>query len=249
MEGPIPERPIDREGGLRQFEELLSTLGHDLRSPLSAVHLNIEAALRRLPPGAASGNEIRASLQRAREIVKQTVGLIEGLLREARERETPEIERRRVGPDEVAVVQLREAIHDCVSLHSAALQRSGCSVTVSCDAAIRGRWSPASIHQILSNLVINATKYAPGKPIDLIATRAAGIVVLAVADHGPGFSAEEQQRVFERFQQEPRPGERDGFGLGLWIVRRAVDRLKGTIRLISAPGEGATFVIELPADE
>ena len=173
MEGPIPERPLDREGGLRQFEELLSTLGHDLRSPLSAVHLNIEAALRRLPPGAASGNEIRASLQRAREIVKQTVGLIEGLLREARERETPEIERRRVGLDEVAVVQLREAIHDCVSLHSAALQRSGCSVTVSCDAAIRGRWSPASIHQILSNLVINATKYAPGKPIDLIATRAA----------------------------------------------------------------------------
>jgi signal transduction histidine kinase len=55
--------------------------------------------------------------------------------------------------------------------------------------------------------------------------------------------------VFERFQQEPRPGERDGFGLGLRIVRRAVDRLKGTIRLISAPGEGATFVIELPADE
>ena len=40
MEGPIPERPIDREGGLRQFEELLSTLGHDLRSPLSAVHLD-----------------------------------------------------------------------------------------------------------------------------------------------------------------------------------------------------------------
>jgi signal transduction histidine kinase len=154
-----------------------------------------------------------------------------------------------VGPDEVAVVQLREAIHDCVSLHSAALQRAACSVTISCDAAIRGRWSPASIHQILSNLVINATKYAPGKPIDLIATRAAGMVVLAVADHGPGFSAEEQQRVFERFQQEPRPGERDGFGLGLWIVRRAVDRLKGTIRLISAPGEGATFVIELPADE
>jgi signal transduction histidine kinase len=222
---------LDREGGLRQFEELLSTLGHDLRSPLSAVHLNIEAALRRLPPGAASGNEIRASLQRAREIVKQTVGLIEGLLREARERETPEIERRRVGLDEIAVVQLREAIHDCVSLHSAALQRSGCSVTVSCDAAIRGRWSPASIHQILSNLVINATKYAPGKPIDLIAT------------------AEEQQRAFERFQQEPRPGDRDGYGLGLWIVRRAVDRLKGTIRLISAPGEGATFVIELPADE
>jgi signal transduction histidine kinase len=248
VEGPIPERPLDREGGLRQFEELLSTLGHDLRSPLSAVHLNIEAALRRLPPGAASGNEIRASLQRAREIVKQTVGLIEGLLREARERETPEIERRRVG-DEVAVVQLREAIHDCVSLHSAALQRSACSVTISCDAAIRGRWSPASIHQILSNLIINATKYAPGKPIDLIASRAAGTIVLAVADHGPGFSAEEQQRAFERFQQEPRAGERDGFGLGLWIVRRAVDRLRGTIRLISAPGEGATFVIELPADE
>jgi signal transduction histidine kinase len=181
--------------------------------------------------------------------VKQTVGLIEGLLREARERETPEIERRRVGADEIAIVQLREAIHDCVSLHSTALQRAGCSVTVSCDAAIRGRWSPASIHQVLSNLIANAAKYAPGKPIDVIATRTTRTVVLAIADHGPGFSQEEQQRAFERFQQEPRPGEHDGFGLGLWIVRRAVDRLKGTIRLISAPGEGATFVIELPHEE
>lgn len=246
MEGPIPERPLDREGALRQFEELLSTLGHDLRSPLSAVHLNIEAALRRLPPGAASGNEIRASLQRAREIVKQTVGLIEGLLREARERETPEIERRRVGVEESEVVVLRDLIHECVTLHGAALHSSGCSVTIRCDGGLAGRWSRSALHQILSNLIVNAAKYAPGKPIEILATRAASTVVLAVSDQGPGFSPEEQQRMFERFQQEPRAGDKDGFGLGLWIVRRAVDRLKGTVRLMSPPGEGAMFVIELP---
>jgi signal transduction histidine kinase len=250
LEGPIPERPVDREGGLRQFEELLSTLGHDLRSPLSAVHLNIEAALRRLPPGAASGNEIRASLQRAREIVKQTVGLIEGLLREARERETPEIERRRVGTtaDEPEIVELRDVIHECVALHGAALHSASCSVTIRCDGALSGRWSRSALHQILSNLIVNATKYAPGKPIEVLVTRAGKTVVLAVSDQGPGFSIEEQKRVFERFQQEPRAGDRDGFGLGLWIVRRAVDRLKGTVRLMSTPGEGAMFVIEFPCE-
>ena len=72
--------------------------------------------------------------------------------------------------------------------------------------------------------------------------------MLAVSDQGPGFSIEEQKRVFERFQQEPRAGDRDGFGLGLWIVRRAVDRLKGTVRLMSTPGEGAMFVIEFPCE-
>jgi signal transduction histidine kinase len=66
---------------------------------------------------------------------------------------------------------------------------------------------------------------------------------------GPGFSPQELGRVFERFRREPRAGRPDGYGLGLWIVRRTVERLGGTVRLISAPGEGALFLIELPVVE
>jgi signal transduction histidine kinase len=231
------------EDAAQSLEEILSELSHDLRSPLAAVNLNIETALRRVPAQGKVAAALEPPLKRARDIVKQTVLLMDELLADARDRNL------RYGSKghEGSSADLRDVIHDCVAMHSAALHAARCPVTVRCEGAITGNWPRGPLFQIISNLLVNATKYAPGQPIQVHATRVGRTIVLGVADCGPGFSTAEQEHVFDRFHQAPREGTQGGFGLGLWIVRRAVERLGGSLRLISAPGEGALFLIELPA--
>jgi signal transduction histidine kinase len=227
----------------QSLEDVLSELSHDLRAPLAAVNLNIETALRRMPAESKTIAAIEPPLQRAREIVKQTVLLMEELLAEARDRNLTHHASLSGGS---RVTDLRDLIHECVAMHGATLHAARCAVTVRCDGAIPGLWPRGAMFQILSNLLVNATKYAAGQPVQIHATRVGKTVILGVSDCGPGFSAEERAHVFDRFRREPRDGGGDGFGLGLWIVRRAVERLGGALRLVTAPGEGALFLIELP---
>jgi len=228
------------ENPAQNLEEILSELSHDLRAPLAAVNLNIETALRRMLVEERTSAAVEPPLQRAREIVKQTVLLMEELLAEARDRNLSH------GSLGSRATDLRDLIHECLAMHVATLHAARCAVSVRCDGAIPGLWPRGAIFQILSNLLVNATKYAAGKPIQIHDTRVGKTVILGVSDCGPGFSAEERAHVFDRFRREPRDGGGDGFGLGLWIVRRAVERMGGALRLVTAPGEGALFLIELP---
>ncbi len=100
--------------------------------------------------------------------------------------------------------------------------------------------------QVLVNLVGNAVRYAPaGSTVRVTATAADGIATVSVADAGRGIAAEDQQRIFEKFERlgasEP------GSGLGLYIARRLAHAMAGDIGVESTPGAGATFTLTLPA--
>ena len=69
---------------------------------------------------------------------------------------------------------------------------------------------------------------------------------IAVRDHGIGIAPEALERIFERFERAVSSRNYGGLGLGLYIVRRIVEAHGGTIRVESAPGEGSTFLVELP---
>ena len=113
--------------------------------------------------------------------------------------------------------------------------------------AVRGDW--LAIEEILDNLVSNAIKYAPGTPIRVsaIADGANGVARVSVADDGPGISAGNQARIFERFERAVLAADHaGGLGVGLWIVKQLVEAMKGTITVTCLPGEGSTFLITLP---
>ena len=106
-----------------------------------------------------------------------------------------------------------------------------------------------ALRQAVDNLVANALRYAPpGSTIRLSAGRAGPWVFLGVADEGPGLTPDQQAHVFDRlWRGDPAEGRAQGrSGLGLTIVRQIAEAHGGEVRLVAAPGHGATFALWIP---
>ncbi len=121
------------------------------------------------------------------------------------------------------------------------------------DAPRLGEHLPASaefrrVLQVLLNLVGNAIRYSPANSQVWIRLEAEGTrAKVIVADQGPGLSAEQQARLFEKFERLGRSDE-SGSGLGLYISRRLARAMGGDLTVESAPGQGARFILDVPAD-
>jgi PAS domain S-box-containing protein len=106
-----------------------------------------------------------------------------------------------------------------------------------------------TLQQVMLNLIVNAMTFvAEGtRPqVRLSASEHDGVVSLRIEDNGVGIPEEDRERIFQIFERLPAAERHPGMGVGLAVVRRGVERMGGTIRVDSAPGRGATFVIELP---
>ncbi|HKT86285.1 MAG TPA: sensor histidine kinase [Novosphingobium sp.] len=102
--------------------------------------------------------------------------------------------------------------------------------------------------QVLLNLIGNAIRYSPEKSRIWIRLEPVGEMVrLIVADQGPGLSSEQQAKVFEKFERLGRSGD-GGSGLGLYISRCLARAMDGELTVESAPGQGARFILDVPAD-
>ncbi len=103
------------------------------------------------------------------------------------------------------------------------------------------------IEQVFVNLLDNALKYTPaGSPIEIAAEAGSGAVTIAVADRGPGFVPGDEERVFEKFYRGRAKGAGGGVGLGLAICRAIVEAHGGRMWAANWPGGGAAFRFTLP---
>ncbi len=101
------------------------------------------------------------------------------------------------------------------------------------------------LRQVLSNLIDNAVKYSEaGASVEVWVRLRNDVVRIEVRDRGPGIALEQQKLIFEKFGRAR--GHRPGTGLGLFIARSIAEAHGGTLDVVSALGEGATFVLELP---
>jgi two-component system, OmpR family, sensor histidine kinase SenX3 len=103
----------------------------------------------------------------------------------------------------------------------------------------------------IRQLLDNALKYSrPGTPITIQARSTGAAIQLSVTDSGPGLSADEQRKIFEKFYRgESVRAKLPGTGMGLNIVKDIVNAHSGTIQVESTPNVGTTFVIELPVPQ
>ncbi|MDG2520764.1 CHASE2 domain-containing protein [Caulobacter segnis] len=221
------------KSALRQREQALQLLTHDMRSPQTSILALLQSA-----PEAS----VEASLGgRIAAYARRTLALADGFVRLARaEDATPR--RQKVDLSDV----LMEAADE---LWPQSRQRGMTIEQAGLDEPRFVRGDREILTRVFVNLLSNAVKYGPEHSIiRLTASSKDGVVEVEVADEGPGFTAEEQARLFGAFSAFERPqAQTDGVGLGLAFVQTAVTRHGGQVALCSAPGVGAVFAVSLPA--
>jgi two-component system sensor histidine kinase KdpD len=113
------------------------------------------------------------------------------------------------------------------------------------------RADAAQLLQAFTNLLENAWRYSNGRPVSVLARRTPDHVVVRIVDQGPGIPQPEQERIFEPFYRGSQVEGRGwkGSGLGLAIAKGFVEANGGTISVDSLPGQGSSFVVELPISQ
>ena len=216
-------------------DAFLSIAGHELKTPLTALNLQIEL-LRRGPDAAGS---LRPRVDAVGKQVDRLAALVAELLDVSRILAG----RLSLRPEPIDVA---EVVRGVAERFADSLARSGSSLSLSAGAPLRGEWDGSRIDQIVSKLLDNAIKYGRGRPIALEVARVGDRARLTVRDSGIGISPADQARIFERFERAVSGAHFGGLGLGLWIVRQVVEAQGGTVAVESSPGEGSTFIIDLP---
>jgi len=150
---------------------------------------------------------------------------------------------------EIGRIEVNDLLESVVTLTHERARNQDLSLTMSCPEGINAiEADERRLKQALFNLVSNAIKFTPaGGSVRLEAGLDDGDLILAVADTGVGIAAEDQERIFEKFERG-NPYSRDsGAGLGLSLVKSLIELHGGSVAIASEPGSGTTIRCRLPA--
>ncbi|WP_437507450.1 ATP-binding protein [Sorangium sp. So ce1099] len=220
-------------------ELFIAVLGHDLRTPLSAVRFATAALLKREDVTAA----VARLVQRIAASNDRAVRMVEDMLDLTRVRCDGGL------PVEPKPVDLRSICRQVVV--ELELSRPEHTIRLSAQGDGHGTWDPGRMEQLLSNLIGNAIDYSPPEEPVLVELRGQDrAVVLAVSNRGSPIPPELLPVIFDPFRrgeqqhEDVRPSK--GLGLGLFIAKAIVDAHGGSIEVTSTPEQGTTFRVMLP---
>jgi len=147
-----------------------------------------------------------------------------------------------------AEMDLSDLAKEVVERFQPELAQAGCEMHIVETGRVTGQWDRLRLDQVITNLLANAIKYAPGKTVELEVRSGDGTAVLVVRDQGPGIPPERLPKLFQKFERAIEREDGRGFGLGLWIVHQIVSMHGGTIAVDSRLGAGTTFTLSLPRE-
>lgn len=237
----LEQRVSDRTAALseanRHLRAFAHTVAHDLRGPARNIRefstLLLEEHGRGLAPGAA---ELVSRIQRAGERMES---LIASVL---------DYSRTLSADLKLEPIALGDTVSEIVERHHAETARAGAEIR--CTGGLPVVWAHRGLlSQAVENIVTNALKFVPAgrRPqITICAERRDGRARLHVRDNGIGIAAVDRERIFEIFQRAEHDQVFVGTGIGLAIVKAAVERMGGSVGFDSTLGAGTDFWIELP---
>jgi signal transduction histidine kinase len=224
----------------RHKSEFLANTSHELRTPLNAILGYTELILDKIYGEVP--DRIREVLQRVQSNGRHLLGLINDVL------DLSKIEAGRLTLS-VAPYSLKEVVQTAVTATEALAAEKGLSLeAIVADDLPAGEGDERRISQALLNLLGNALKFTERGEVIVRATAADDTFEVSVADTGPGIAREDQERIFEQFQQVDGSVTRKkgGTGLGLTISKKIIELHGGRIWVESEPGRGSTFRFTLP---
>jgi signal transduction histidine kinase len=231
----------------RMKEDFVSAVTHELRSPLGAIESYLNLIHEELQDG-ISPSTWQTYMDRLRVNTRRLTRFVNDLL------DVAALERGKVTLHE-APVNLAIFIQDVAAFYAAKIaeRKLVCRIVVPETPVPEVRADPDKIRQVLVNLVSNAIKFTPEQGAIEIGVKALPqekCVNVYVQDTGLGIAAEDQARIFNKFEQIRSARQNvkgpKGTGLGLSICRALIELHGGTIGVDSTPGEGSRFHFELP---
>jgi signal transduction histidine kinase len=231
------------ETASRHKSEFLANMSHELRTPLNAI-IGFSQVLRQRMFGEinekqeeylddilSSGNHLLSLINDVLDLSKVEAGQVEL---------------------EIAGFSLRDALERGVVMVRERAVRNGIGLSLELAPDVDlVRGDERRLRQVVFNLLSNAVKFTPANgSITVAAARIADEMQVSVTDTGPGIAPEDQERIFEEFQQtDVGVQHREGTGLGLALSRRLVELQGGRLWVESEPGHGSRFVFTLPVEE
>jgi PAS domain S-box-containing protein len=237
LEARVRARTATLREANAELEAFTYSVSHDLRTPLQFVRGFAEAI--RGDAGDSLSADNRDYLQRIIRAATRMDAIIQDLLAYSR-----------LSRSEMQLVELSldDMVADVLAHHHAMIRQTGAAVTVDRPLPTVSA-DKTGLYQALSNLVSNALKFSrPGESprVRIRAEAAEGATRLWIEDQGIGIDPRHHERIFQLFERLHSPAEYPGTGIGLSLVRKAVQRMGGRCGLESAPQLGSRFWIEFP---
>jgi signal transduction histidine kinase len=225
----------------RHKSEFLANMSHELRTPLNAI-IGFSQVLRERMVGdlnekqaeylddiISSGSHLLSLINDVLDLSKVEAGQVEL---------------------EAAPFSLRDALERGLVMVREQARRDGVQVTLAADPEVNVvEGDERRIRQVVFNLLSNAVKFTPdGGSVEVASSHLDGEVRVSVVDTGPGIAPDDQERIFEEFQQALGTPRREGTGLGLALSKRLIELHGGRIWVESELGKGSTFTFALPLE-
>lgn len=238
METSIRQQADELDFLKQEQNDLMSIVSHDLKSPLS----KLSGLTQLLPLVGELNEEQKKCLDMANEVIENGKKLIDEIL-------TITAYDVLKGRKEKEKLNLPLYLQELIAAHLQIAQNKKISLSLKENTDLEVMIDKTSLSRIMDNLISNALKFTEsGKSVELDYTSEAGYFQISVKDEGPGFSQEDRQKMFRKFQRlsaRPTAGEAST-GLGLSIVKSLVDRLEGEIILETELEKGSVFHIRFP---
>jgi PAS domain S-box-containing protein len=236
-------RLVELQHAVAARDEFIATVAHELRNPVAPLIFQLRLAIEKTEHFAAANRTVPAEwaqsqLRRLEQRLHRLLETLDRLL----DVSLLSIGRIDLQPEPMDLgATVREI---AASLESEfAVARSELKLTERQHAT--GEWDRVRLEQVCQNLLSNAIRFGPGRPVDVSIDADEDFATLRVRDHGIGIAPDQQARIFERFERgaDQRSG---GFGIGLWVVRNICVAMGGSISVESQLGTGACFTVVLP---
>jgi len=225
-------------------DDFIATVAHEFRNPLAPLAFQIRLAIDKIDQFAAAGEPVsydwaRSQFRRTEQRLHRVLETLDRLLDVSRLASG----RIDLEPEDV---DLATVVRDVIASSEAECAIARCDLRLTTRGHTTGWWDRVRLEQICRNLVSNAIRFGAGHPIDVVVAGDHHVVTLEVLDRGIGIPHDQQERIFERFEQGRSEQRSGGFGIGLWVVKNICAAMGGRIAVDSQVGRGTRFVVTLP---